>query len=49
MDCVLFGPGSIAAAHRPNEHVAKADLAAAREVLERAIAELCVEAGGPGD
>jgi acetylornithine deacetylase len=48
MDCVLFGPGSIAAAHRPNEHVPKADLAAAREVLERAVAELCVEAGGPG-
>jgi acetylornithine deacetylase len=48
MDCVLFGPGSIAAAHRPNEHVPKADLAAAREVLERAIAELCVEAEGPG-
>src|SRR5205807_8370865 len=35
MDCVLFGPGSIDAAHRPNEHLPKADLAAARAVLEQ--------------
>jgi len=41
MDCVLFGPGSIDAAHRPNEHVPKADLATARAVLERAIAGCC--------
>jgi acetylornithine deacetylase len=41
MDCVLFGPGSIDAAHRPNEHVPKADLAAARAVLERAIEGCC--------
>jgi acetylornithine deacetylase len=44
MDCVLFGPGSIAAAHRPNEFVPKSDLAAARRVLERAIEDFC----GPG-
>ncbi|HYL05128.1 MAG TPA: acetylornithine deacetylase [Thermoanaerobaculia bacterium] len=41
MDCVLFGPGSIDAAHRPNEFVPKADLTAARDVLERAIAASC--------
>jgi acetylornithine deacetylase len=46
MDCVVFGPGSIAAAHRPNEHVPKADLAAARKVLERAIEELCARDNG---
>jgi acetylornithine deacetylase len=43
MDCVLFGPGSIAAAHRPNEHLPKAELAAARRVLERAIGAFCAE------
>jgi acetylornithine deacetylase len=51
MDCVLFGPGSIDAAHRPNEHVPKADLAAARAVLERAIAGCCLagDAAAAGD
>jgi acetylornithine deacetylase len=44
MDCVLYGPGSIDAAHRPNEHVPKADLAAARAVLERAIEGCCLPA-----
>jgi acetylornithine deacetylase len=44
MDCVLFGPGSIEAAHRPNEHLPKADLRAARAVLERAIEQFCVAA-----
>lgn len=41
MQCVLYGPGSISVAHRPNEFVAKSDLAAARTVLERAVASLC--------
>jgi acetylornithine deacetylase len=41
MQCVLFGPGSIGAAHRPNESVAKSDLAAARSVLERAVDHFC--------
>jgi acetylornithine deacetylase len=41
MDCVIFGPGSIDAAHRPNEHVPKADLAAARTVLEQLIEGCC--------
>jgi len=53
MDCVLFGPGSIAAAHRPNEFVPKSELAAAREVLERAIEDFCrpgreTKSGGGG-
>jgi acetylornithine deacetylase len=41
MECILFGPGSISVAHRPNEFVPKADLAAARTVLERAIGQFC--------
>jgi acetylornithine deacetylase len=44
MDCVLFGPGSIDAAHRPNEHLPKADLAAARAVLEQAVESFCLPA-----
>ena len=44
MECVLFGPGSIDAAHRPNEHLPKADLAAARAVLERAVESCCLPA-----
>lgn len=41
MECVLFGPGSIRVAHKPDEHVPIADLAAARGVLERLIASRC--------
>ncbi len=41
MQCVLYGPGSIGVAHRPNEFVPKSDLAAARSVLARAIADFC--------
>jgi acetylornithine deacetylase len=48
MDCVVFGPGSIDAAHRPNEHLPKADLAAARAVLERAVEGCCLPAAGTG-
>ncbi len=43
MDCAIFGPGSIEVAHKPNEHLPKADLAAAREPLERAIKFFCEE------
>jgi acetylornithine deacetylase len=47
LDCVLFGPGSITAAHRPNEFVPKADLAAARTVVESAIVEQCLTEAAP--
>jgi acetylornithine deacetylase/succinyl-diaminopimelate desuccinylase-like protein len=43
MDCAIFGPGSIEAAHKPNEHLPKAELAAAREPLQRAIRQFCEE------
>jgi acetylornithine deacetylase len=46
MDCVLFGPGSIRVAHKPDEHVPVADLARARGVLARLVTTCCVE-GGP--
>jgi acetylornithine deacetylase len=44
LDCVVFGPGSIEVAHRPNEHLPKADLAAARRHLEALVRHQCREA-----
>jgi acetylornithine deacetylase len=41
LDCAVFGPGSIEAAHRPNEYLPKAELAAARGILERTVEALC--------
>ena len=41
LDCIIFGPGDIATAHRPNEFVPQADLVAARAVLKRLIERLC--------
>ena len=43
MECVLFGPGSIRVAHKPDEHVPIADLVAARRVLERLVASRCLD------
>ncbi|MDP7071118.1 MAG: M20/M25/M40 family metallo-hydrolase [Phycisphaerales bacterium] len=41
LDCVLFGPGDIAVAHRPDEYVPEADMIAARDHLKRLIAGRC--------
>ncbi|MHC5109936.1 MAG: M20 family metallopeptidase [Planctomycetota bacterium] len=41
MECVLFGPGDIAVAHRPNEYVPKQDMVAARRIVESCIQQLC--------
>jgi acetylornithine deacetylase len=35
LQCVLFGPGSMDVAHRPNEFVPRAEMARCRQVLER--------------
>ncbi|HEX9941812.1 MAG TPA: acetylornithine deacetylase [Thermoanaerobaculia bacterium] len=43
MDCAIFGPGSIEVAHKPNEHLPKDELAAARGLLERTIRHFCEE------
>ena len=40
-DCVIWGPGSIEVAHRPNEFVPLSDLAAARATLARAVDRWC--------
>jgi succinyl-diaminopimelate desuccinylase len=38
---VLFGPGSIDVAHRPNEYVPIEEFERARTVLERLVERLC--------
>jgi acetylornithine deacetylase/succinyl-diaminopimelate desuccinylase-like protein len=42
---VIWGPGSIEVAHRPNEFVPLADLAGARATLARAIDRWCGQTG----
>jgi len=41
LDCVVFGPGSIEVAHRPNESIPKADLVSARGRLEELVESFC--------
>lgn len=41
LDCAIFGPGSIEVAHKPNEHLPKAEFAAARGLLARTIETFC--------
>jgi acetylornithine deacetylase len=45
LDCAIFGPGSIEVAHKPNEHLPKAEFAAARGLLARTIEKFCQEDG----
>ena len=42
--CVLFGPGSIEVAHRPNEFLPVAEFRRAGEVLDELIDRNCVRA-----
>jgi len=41
LDCVVFGPGSIEVAHRPDEYLPKEDLAAARRHLAALVQHQC--------
>jgi acetylornithine deacetylase len=41
LDCVVFGPGSIEVAHRPDEFVRTAELAAGRQRLEELVEWFC--------
>lgn len=41
LDCAVFGPGSIEVAHRPDEFLPRAELAAARRVVGRMIERFC--------
>jgi acetylornithine deacetylase len=44
IDCAIWGPGTIAVAHKPNESLPKAELAAARGFLETTVRHFCGEA-----
>lgn len=46
LDCAVWGPGSITVAHKPDERIPKADLAAARPVLEALVERFCVRGEG---
>ncbi|MDP6987273.1 MAG: M20 family metallopeptidase [Phycisphaerales bacterium] len=41
LDCVLFGPGDIAVAHRPDEYIPVAEMKMARQHLKRLIEARC--------
>ncbi|QOJ13631.1 MAG: acetylornithine deacetylase [Planctomycetia bacterium] len=41
MSCVLWGPGEMDRAHRPNEFITRGELTAAGTVLDRLISEFC--------
>ena len=41
MECVLFGPGSIEVAHKPNEFVPIEELTRCRKVLEHLVTSFC--------
>jgi acetylornithine deacetylase len=42
LECVIFGPGSIEVAHRPNEYIGEGELIAGAEVLERLVQRYCL-------
>lgn len=42
LDCVLFGPGSIEVAHKPNEYIPKDQFDRAREVLQGVVSRFCL-------
>ncbi len=43
MSCVLFGPGNIEVAHRPDEYLPKDEFHRGGEVLDQLISEICIE------
>jgi acetylornithine deacetylase len=48
LDCAIWGPGSIAVAHRPDEHLPKDQFFAARAHLERLVDRFCGPLGATG-
>jgi acetylornithine deacetylase len=43
LDCVIFGPGSIEVAHKPNEFIAGAEFRRGAGLLDRLIHRFCLE------
>ena len=48
MECVLFGPGSIRVAHKPNEHLPREQFEQAGRVLEELVRSECAGPHGSG-
>ncbi len=44
LECVIWGPGSIEVAHRPNEYLPQADFTRAGHVLGRVVRRACLDA-----
>jgi acetylornithine deacetylase len=44
LDCVIWGPGSIEVAHKPNESLPVAEFVRAGELLTRVVHRACIEA-----
>jgi len=42
LDCLLFGPGTIDVAHKPNEYLPKAEFERAHEILGQLVERYCV-------
>ena len=42
MECVLYGPGTISVAHKPNEFLPIDEFMKAAEVVEKLIQRLCM-------
>ena len=49
LDCVLFGPGSIRVAHKPDEYVPLSELERAREILEGLAGHWCGTRARPAE
>jgi acetylornithine deacetylase/succinyl-diaminopimelate desuccinylase-like protein len=47
VNCMSYGPGSLALAHKPNEYVPRADVLRAQKVLTRLALDTCFGAGRP--
>ena len=41
LDCVIWGPGTIEVAHKPNESMPKGEFSQARKMLEQLVTECC--------
>jgi acetylornithine deacetylase len=46
LDCVIFGPGSIDVAHKPNESMPISDFVRAAELLDKTIGHCCLATAG---
>ncbi len=43
LDCVIWGPGAIEVAHKPNESLPVAEFVRAGELLTRVVHRACIE------